>query len=161
MRRIALLTLLAGLAAAGPKDEFPDEVHPRDPESPLEISYRPYSCVLCEEEGRIEDAGEPFTMLRRPVPTLVRELGLEPGWLAIATPHFRILTNLEPTIVSLDDGVFVRADLERLRTIFPKLVIRKPPHFTKLTAHQRKVLKEALRNYRQCDRLLSGFHGHY
>jgi hypothetical protein len=141
MRPLALLLLGVALVHAGPKkDVYVDEVHPRASETPLEITFAPWYCAACVAEGRIQAEPREIKMMRMPVGRLAKILELEPGYFVIETPHFKILSELEGTRIRLHDSVFLRADLERLKTIFPKLVIKKPPHFIKLTPHQRAHL---------------------
>ncbi|MHC4448641.1 MAG: hypothetical protein ACYS0E_00690 [Planctomycetota bacterium] len=140
IRRAAWVLLAAGLGFAGPDKDIVDEVHPRDPETPLGIRFGPWFCPACVEEKRIEPRDEPLRMMRRNLDDLLKKIEMDEKWFAIETPHFRILSSIRPTRISFHDSTFVHADLIRLKTIFPKLVIRKPPHKTALTAHQRAHL---------------------
>jgi hypothetical protein len=55
---------------------------------------------------------------------LAKTVGLEEGsWIVIESPHFKLLSALRASKVKLKDGPFVRADLERLKTIFPKFAV--------------------------------------
>ncbi|MHC4550777.1 MAG: hypothetical protein ACYTEZ_18615 [Planctomycetota bacterium] len=140
MRAALVLLCCAGPLLGGPKDRYADELHPRSLEMPLEIRFAPWYCPLCVTEERIAPATRDVSMMRMPVARLAKVLRLRPDWLVIETPHFKILSTLQGTRVKLHDSVFLRADLERLRTIFPKLVIVKPPRSIALTPHQRAHL---------------------
>jgi hypothetical protein len=137
MRRIVLLTLCVLPALAGTK-RVVDEVHPRSPGTPLEIEYRPYFCAKCLAEKRIEGEPEQIRMMRMPVEKLVEICEVGRKWLAVRTPHFKILTNLRRAKVKLTDSTFIHADLLRLKTIFPKLAIGSQGAV--LNAHQRAHL---------------------
>jgi hypothetical protein len=134
-RALALLALAAPLAA---KDEYVDEVHPRARSSPLEIVFEPWYCNLCAVEGRVSPQDESkIEMKRMPVRKLAEQLELPRGWLIIVTPHFKILSTLDKTSIGAADNTFARADLERLRRIFPKLKIGRD---TRLDPHERAHL---------------------
>ena len=139
MRSLLLSILLATAAAAGPsKGGLVDEVHPRSPETPLEIVYKPYWCNKCAEEERIEERDKSVHMMRMPVADLAKELDLDKGWIVITTPHFFILSTIRRSKVKFKNARFVRADLRRLKTIFPKLGIGRDG--ATLNAHQRAHL---------------------
>ena len=108
MRFVALLLLGVGLAHAGPKDTYVDEVHPRATDTPLEITFAPWYCALCLAEERIHAEPRDLEMLRMPVEKLAQVIELEPGWIVIETPHFKILSELGKTRIRLHDSVFLR-----------------------------------------------------
>jgi len=140
IKHTACFFLLVGLVFAGPKTDVVDEVHPRDPEAPLDIRFGPWFCPECVKEERIEPQDVQLQMMRRNLEDLLKEIEMDEKWFAIKTPHFRILSSLRKTRISFHDSTFVHADLNRLKTIFPELAIRRPPHKTSLTAHQRAHL---------------------
>ncbi|MEW6746423.1 MAG: hypothetical protein AB1486_27085 [Planctomycetota bacterium] len=136
----AWVILLAGLGSAAAlgatgQDEYSDDMNPRSPGTPLVIEFRPYTCTRCIQEKRIPDGGSEIRMLRMPVAELVATLGIKGEWFEVATPHFRILSTLEPSSIKLKQGSFVQADLQRLKAIFPELAIG--PEGARLDAHQR------------------------
>lgn len=136
MRQVlVLLALCAPLAAKG---EYEDEVHPRTRSTPLEIVFEPWSCSLCTVEGRGQAFDEAAVEMKRmPVRKFASYLELDPGWIVIVSPHFKILSTLEKTTIDLKDSTFARADLERLKRIFPKLKIGRG---TRLDPHERAHL---------------------
>jgi hypothetical protein len=70
---------------------------------------------------------------------LVKAIGLQAGsWVVIEMPHFKLLSTLRESKVKLKDSPFARADLERLKTIFPKLAIARDGCL--LDPHQRAHL---------------------
>jgi len=138
MRALATLLLLAAAAVAGGKDSFEDETHPRSPGTPLEVVFTPYYCPLCIDEERIQGEKHSVQMMRMPVEDLAKELECGKDWLVIETPHFKILSTLKGSKVKFKDCRFVRADLERLKTIFPKIVIGRDGSL--LDAHERAHL---------------------
>jgi hypothetical protein len=137
MRVLAALLAVAAGAIAAPETAS-DMMHPRSPGTPLEIVYKPFYCPLCLEEGRIEGPARQVTMYRLPVDEMAKRIECAKDWLVIATPNFRILSTLKGTKVKFKDMPFVRADLERLKTIFPKVNIGRDTAF--LDAHERAHL---------------------
>jgi len=137
-RILGALLVMAGSAAALPKTNQRVEMNPRSPETPLKIVFRPYFCPLCLKEGRIEGPAKKIVIMRMDPEALAKALDLDPGWIVIATPHFRILSTLRGSKVKFKDSAFARADLERLKTIFPKLTIGREGAY--VNAHQRAHL---------------------
>ena len=122
--RLPLAALfLAAVAAAGPKGKVVDEVHPRSPDTPLKIVFKPYYCETCAEEGRIEKEDQVLSMMRMEVGRLAKVLDLDKGWIVIQSANFKILSTLTRAKVKFKGSPFVRADLMRLKEIFPKLKI--------------------------------------
>lgn len=134
LRVLPFLFVLAGAAPAG---EWPDDTNPRSPGTPLEVVFEPWSCNVCARDKR---APEPeMSLMRLPSADLVKRLGLSmKDVVLIQTPHFRILSTLRGDNAKLADAAFQRADLERLRKIFPKLAIG--AQAASLSAHQRAHL---------------------
>ncbi|NJN14708.1 MAG: hypothetical protein HC813_03605 [Planctomycetes bacterium] len=123
---LALALFAAALRGAQAKeDPWPDMMHPRAPQTPLEIVFKPWHCPTCIAEGLLPPLEKPRTieMMRQPIEQLAKQLDLEPGYTVIETPHFRILSDLGKGSVKWKDGTYNRADVERLKEIFPKLVI--------------------------------------
>jgi hypothetical protein len=73
-----------------------------------------------------------------PVEELAKVLDLDKNWIVIETPHFRILSTIGRANVKFKDVAYARADLLRLRTIFPKLGIGREG--TTVNAHERAHL---------------------
>lgn len=137
MPRAALLLLLCAIPAGAQSDDkgYEDDTNPRAPGTPLEVVFTPYYCTRCAEEGKIAEK-KSVQLMRRPMEDLAKILALEEGaWIVVETPHYRILSTLKASKVRLKDGPFVRADLERLKTIFPKFAIGRDGAF--LDAHER------------------------
>jgi hypothetical protein len=137
MRRLLppLLLLLVLPARAGEKT-FEDDTHPRSPGTPLNVVFTPYSCTRCVAE---DEKPKSIELLRMPMDELAKTLGLEPGsWIAIESPHFRLLSTLKASKVKLKDSRFARADLERLKTIFPKFTVGRDGAY--LDPHERAHL---------------------
>jgi hypothetical protein len=130
MRPLVLL-LLAAAAAATPDDVQREETNPRSPGTPLEITWRPFTVLTFTKGKELVDALDPkaetrpesFTMMRMPVEELAKTLDLDPGWIAIKGPSVKILSTLRRTKVKIKDSVFMKADLERLKEVFPRLAI--------------------------------------
>ncbi len=119
-RAILALAAAVGLASAG--SDRVDEIHPRTPGTPLEILFTPWRCTRCVEEGILPAEEEkPISMLRMPVDELIKKLQVEGKWIAIQTPHFKILSTLHGEKVKPSDSVFYWSDFERLKAIFPKI----------------------------------------
>ncbi len=138
MRRIAVLLLAVGVGMAGPKGKATDVMHPRSPETPLEITFSPWYCPLCVKEERIQPEERKIHMMRMPVEELAKLLDLDKKWLVIQTPNFKILSTLGRANIKFKDVAFARADLLRLKTIFPKLGIGREG--ATVNAHQRAHL---------------------
>ncbi|MHC4163277.1 MAG: hypothetical protein ACYSUM_14200 [Planctomycetota bacterium] len=138
MRSIAVLLLAAGLGMAGPKGEVHDVTHPRSPGTPLEVKFAPWYCPRCVKEERIEPQERKIRMWRMPVEELAKILDLDKKWLVIETPNFKILSTLGRANVKFKDVQYARADLLRLKTIFPKLGLGREG--TTVNAHQRAHL---------------------
>ena len=134
---MTVLLLAAGLGMAGP-GKVHDVTHPRSPETPLEIKFAPWYCPLCVKQERIEPQERKIRMMRMPVEELAKLLDLDKSWLVIETPHFRILSTLGRANVKFKDVQYARADLLRLKTIFPKLGIGREG--ATVNAHQRAHL---------------------
>ena len=113
------MLMLAPLAVTGPP-VVTDEMHPRSPDTPLKIVFKPYYCELCATEGRIENQTHVSTMLRMETGKLAKYLGLDPGWIHIESANFKILSTLVRTKVKFKGSPLARADLLRLKEIFPK-----------------------------------------
>lgn len=138
--RHACLLLLALLARADSegKKEYEDDTHPRSPGTPLQVVFTPYFCTRCLADGRITES-KTVPMMRMPMEELAKTLGLEEGsWIVIQSPHFKMLSTLRGSKAKLKDGPFVRADLERLKTVFPKFAIGRDGAF--LDPHERAHL---------------------
>jgi hypothetical protein len=140
IRYATFVLLVVSLGFAGPKTKVVDEVDPRDSESPLAIRFAPWFCTACVREGRVKPRDKGLRMMRHELGDLLEKIGMDEEWCAIESPHFRILSSVRATRISLHDSTFVHADLLRLKTVFPGLAIRKPPHKISLTAHQRAHL---------------------
>lgn len=136
---LGVLACLCGRSLAK-DDPWVDVMNPRAPLTPLEIVFTPWTCSTCVAQGILPaTAGDKIVrMMRQPVGDLAKLLELEPGYIVIETPHFKILSTLEKCPAKLKDGQYVRADLERLKTIFPKLVIGREG--ANLDAHERAHL---------------------
>jgi len=134
---LLLLTLPAFADAEG-KKEYDDDTHPRSPGTPLQIVFTPYFCTRCLAEGRITEAKD-VPMMRMPMADLAKTLGLaEDSWIVIQSPHFKLLSTLRSSKVKLKDSRYCRADLERLKVIFPKFAVGRDGAF--LDAHERAHL---------------------
>jgi hypothetical protein len=113
------------VAASGQSDRSKaptDDMNPRAPSTPLEITFQPYWCTRCAKEGLLKGK-QPQTieMERKPVDDLVKQLEIKTDWIAMQTPHFKIFSTLEGSMAKYADSVFCRRDLERLKTIMPKI----------------------------------------
>jgi len=138
MRLPLAALLLTAAAVAGPKGKVVDEMHPRSPDTPLKIVFRPYYCELCAEEGRIEREDRVISMMRMEVGRLAKVLDLDKGWIVIESPNFKVLSTITRTKVKFKGSRFARADLKRLQEIFPKL--RGGREGVTVNAHQRAHL---------------------
>ena len=101
MRAATCLLVLATLGFAGPKATYRDEVHPRSPETPLEIKFTPWYCTKCVQEGRCEPSNKKHIMWKMPLEELVKYLELHKKWIFIETPHFKIVSTIERAKVKL------------------------------------------------------------
>ncbi|MGH7161869.1 MAG: hypothetical protein ACREID_00180 [Planctomycetota bacterium] len=124
----------AAIAAGG----YPDETHPRAPDTALEIVFKPWYCAECVREKLLESPEREVRMMRMPVAELAKILELPTNHIVIETPNFKILSTLKRDNVKLTDSVFLRADLERLKRIFPRFTVGLQG--ASLTAHQRAHL---------------------
>jgi len=122
--RQAVLLLLPLLAWADTeKKDYEDDTNPRSPGTPLEFSLTPFYCSKCAAEGTITEK-KSVQLMRMQMEEFAKSIGLEDGsWIVVETPHFHILSTLRGSKVKLKDGRFARADLERLKQIFPKFTI--------------------------------------
>ena len=120
MRTLALLLLPLSAAVAGP--EWDDDRNPRTGD-PLEVVFKPWYCPRCVEEERLPPQEKHLTMMRMDVRKLAEHLDLAKKWIVIETPHYRILSTIEGSKVKFKHSPYARADLERLKEIFPKLAI--------------------------------------
>lgn len=136
---VSLCVLLLGLSgavfgrAASAGDGYEDEVHPRAKSLPLVIEFAPWYCARCAEEKRIPPEARALVMNRIAVADLAALLDLRDDWIAIETPHFKLLGTLEKSDLKFKDSTFAEADLRRLKTIFPELAlgsqgVRLDPH---------------------------------
>jgi hypothetical protein len=130
------IIILAVLVAAD--QDFEDEVDPRAPGKPLTVVFRPYYCAQCVKEERIDAESKPLRMMRLPVAEIAGICGVKKNWFAIATPHFKILSNLRGAKIRPGKTRFGRADIARLKSIFPKLNPRAA--VLVLNAHERAHL---------------------
>ncbi len=133
------LVLAAALAAVA---SLQDDTDPRSPGMHLAIAFRPYSCMTCVEEKRLEpeaaeSVGE-ITILRQTALEVAKAVGVEKDFVAIRSPNFVILSALEKAKVKLSDSRFIAADLGRLKEIFPTLAIE--AQSVVLNPHQRAHL---------------------
>jgi len=142
VRRLILLLVIPAWALAGPGKGYEDDTHPRSPGTPLEVEFTPYYCPRCVEEERIPPPrGEKkIVMMRMPIEDLVAHLGIDKytKWFVIETPHFKILSTIRKGKVKYKGSRYARADLERLKTIFPKLGFGRDSAI--LDAHERAHL---------------------
>jgi len=139
MLRVLAILLLGLIAFAGPSKVPTDIEHPRSVGTPLPIKFTPFWCNVCAPETPgFEEPRSPATLLRVPPEKLAELLDLDKGWVVIQTRHFRILSTLRKSKIRKRDGRFVGFDLERLKTIFPKLKIGREGAL--LNAHQRAHL---------------------
>jgi len=135
---VALLAVLSSrIGAQDDKPRVPlDDVHPRAPSTPLKIDLGPWWCPVCARDGTIKNEPRPVGMMHKSAEEVAKQVGLPDGtWVAIETPHFKILSTLGGTTARYSDSVFARFDLERLKTITPKFSFG--PEGAKLDAHQR------------------------
>ena len=139
MRRACLLLLpLLAFAQEEEKKAYEDDTHPRSPGTPLEVVFTPFFCTRCLADGTITES-KTVQMMRMPMDELAKTLGLEEGsWIVIQSPHYKLLSTLRPSKVKLKDSRFCRADLERLKVVFPKFGIGRDGAF--LDAHERAHL---------------------
>ena len=138
MRVLSCVLVLAAWAGSGPKGGVVDEMHPRSPETPLKIVFKPYYCEMCAAEGRIEKQDHLATMLRMEIGKLAKFLDLDKGWIYIESPNFKILSTLRKSKVKFKHTPFAHADLIRLQEIFPKFKIGRDGAL--VNAHQRAHL---------------------
>ncbi|MHC4849778.1 MAG: hypothetical protein ACYTEG_15175 [Planctomycetota bacterium] len=139
MLRVLAILLLGLIAFAGPSKVPTDIEHPRSAGTPLPIQFTPFWCNVCAPETPgFEELRVPATLLRVAPEKLAGLLELDKGWVVIQTRHFRILSTLRKSKIRKRDGRFVAFDLERLKTIFPKLKIGREGAL--LNAHQRAHL---------------------
>lgn len=123
-------------ALAGP--ESVEETDPRSPGKPLEIVFTPFVCTRCVAEERMAAPASPIRMMRMPVEDLVKRVGYEGKYVAIQGPHFKVLSTLDGDRVRPSDSAFYWGDMERLKSIFPKL--SPSAQGTQLNAHERAHL---------------------
>jgi hypothetical protein len=102
------------------------------------IVFKPYTCATCVKEKRAGAQDKPITICRRPVEEIAKSIDLEKGWIAIESPHLKILSGLKRTKVKLSDSTFISDDLNRLKQIFPDLAI--DSQGASLSPHQRAHL---------------------
>jgi hypothetical protein len=134
--------------AAPAQQKIVDDVNPRSPMTPLKVDLRPYWCPICLKEGLYKEKLPPgvaqppppkppadFTFVHHTPEELAQQLELGNEWMAIQTPHFKIFSTLGPTTSKFSDSIFCKADLERLKTITPKISF--VPDGATLDAHQR------------------------
>jgi len=139
MRRTLATLLVVAAAFAGPSKVKPDMEHPLSPGTPLSFQFTPFWCNQCEAETPgLEEPKRPMTLLRVTPAKLAGSIELDDGWVAIQSPHFRILSTLRKAKIKKKNGAFVEHDLKRLQTIFPKFKIGRDG--ATVTAHQRAHL---------------------
>ena len=145
-RAAAVLVLGSAAPAALAQDDgkpktLVEDMNPRAPSTPLDIKLAPYWCPICIKDGKIPAAPPPdvkdgeLQMMHRPVSTVVKQVEVTETWMAIQTPHFKILSTLGPANIKFADSLYCKADIERLKTITPKITFL--PDGVHLDAHQR------------------------
>ncbi len=137
MRPLLFLCLVAFVATAGP--DAPEDVkHPRSPESPLTVVFTPWYCTQCVKEERCEARDGPFSVMHMDLMDFAKHCDLDKKWLYIETKNFKIVSTLGKSKIKFKHNRYARGDIERLKTIFPKL---KPGRDgILLNAHQRAHL---------------------
>jgi len=112
-----------------------EDVNPRATTTPLKVELKPYWCATCLKNGLITGEPPPIEMMRKPVATVVEQIGLEEPPLVLFTPHFKILSTLHGSSIKIVDGTYVHSDLEKLKSILPKVQIGREG--ATLDAHER------------------------
>jgi hypothetical protein len=146
------LLLALAVVAAGPAraQEAAGERHPRAPDQPLPIVFKPFYCSRCVEEKLIPDEPRDVELMNRGAKDLATAVGIKRDWIVIETPNFRIFSNLKGEKVSNGDSPFAAGDLQRMKEIFPSF---KPGgQGAYLDAHQRAHMYHI-----RVERLLSHF----
>ena len=115
-----------------------EDMNPRAASTPLEVVFKPYWCSICAKKGLITGEPPPLEMMRKPIATIVEQIGLEEPPIVIFTPHFKILSTLRGSNIKLVDGNYCHADLLRLKSILPKVQIGREG--ATLDAHERAHL---------------------
>ncbi|HET6163144.1 MAG TPA: hypothetical protein VFG37_05715 [Planctomycetota bacterium] len=128
---------IAASAPAQTREEkmIKEDVNPRATTTPLKVELKPYWCAICAKNGLIKDEPPPIEMMRKPVATVVEQIGLEEPPLVLFTPHFKILSTLHGSSIKIVDGTYVHSDLEKLKSILPKVQIGREG--ATLDAHER------------------------
>lgn len=140
-RAVAFLSTVL-LFAQDDKPKVPlDDVNPRSPTTPLKIQLTPFWCPICikdrsEVEGLVKDPQKSVDLIHKPAALVAKQVEIADGaWTVIETPHFKIFSTLAGATAKYSDSAFARFDLERLKTITPKISFG--PEGAKLDAHQR------------------------
>jgi hypothetical protein len=138
MQSALTTTLAVALAAAPLQRAIEDEVHPRAPDKPLTVTFTPFSCPRCVKERRIEGPEREVRFVRVPLRDLLKSIDYSGSVEVVESPNFRILSTLGRARVKHTDSRFAAADLNRLKTILPDVVI--DSQGAHLNAHQRAHL---------------------
>lgn len=137
---LVVAAALAGTARGQTREEkaVHEDMNPRAASTPLEVALKPYWCATCAKMGLITGDPPPVEMMRKPVQTIVEQIGLEEPPIVIVTPHFKILSTLRGSMVKIADGYYCHADLLKLKSILPKVQIGREG--AQLDAHERAHL---------------------
>ncbi len=115
-----------------------EDMNPRATTTPLEVVFKPFYCPICAKANPTTGETPPLEFVRKPLATFVEQLGLEEPPLVLFTPHFKLLSTLRGANVKVTDTTYGHADLERLKSILPKVSIGREGAL--LDAHQRAHL---------------------
>jgi hypothetical protein len=140
---LAVVALAAGAHAQTREEKtIKEDMNPRATTTPLKVELTPYWCAICAKNGLIKGEAPPIEMMRKPIATIVQQIGLddphEEPPIVILTPHFKIFSTLKGAAIKLTDGTYVHSDLEKLKSILPKVQIGREG--ATLDAHERAHL---------------------
>src|SRR5262249_59297860 len=101
-----LVAALASLARAQTREEktIKEDMNPRATTTPLKVELTPYWCAICAKNGLIKGDAPPIEMMRKPIATIVEQIGLEQQPLLIVTPHFKIFSTIKGAPTNLTDA---------------------------------------------------------
>lgn len=137
---LLLATTLTVPARAQTRDEkaVHEDMNPRAATTPLDVVLKPYWCSICAKAGLISGDPPPMELMRKPLATLIEQVGLEEPPIVIFTPHFKILSTLRGSNIKLTDSIYCHADLLKLKSILPKVQVGREGAL--LDAHERAHL---------------------
>lgn len=144
-RAAAGLPAPAGVAAvvhapaAQEKKGPADDMNPRAPTTPLVVELEPFWCSECIAKKRLPPSERDIKLLHKEPELIAQQLGIKDGeWLVMKSPHFKIFSTIGTSTAKYDDSIFVRPDLDRLKTLVTGISFGSEG--ARLDAHQRMHL---------------------